>query len=102
MLPHPSSFGSAADLDALAALKREDDGGRFLSSREAAVAERNARVGDRVLTILERATSDSARAFLSKMHEEDEQWREAFTRALTTPVVVGNERVVSMSFSNVC
>ena len=88
--------------DALAALKREDDGGRFLSSREAAVAERNARVGDRVLTILERATSDSARAFLSKMHEEDEQWHEAFTRALTTPVVVGNERVVSMSFSNVC
>ena len=88
--------------DALAALKREDDGSRFLSSREAAVAERNARVGDRVLTILERATSDSARAFLSKMHEEDEQWREAFTRALTTPVVAGNERVVSMTFSNVC
>jgi len=88
--------------DALAALKREDDGGRFLSSREAAVAERNARVGDRVLTILERATSDSARAFLSTMHEEDERWREAFTRALTTPVVVGNERVVSMSFSNAC
>ncbi len=79
---------------ALAALKRdafsrEDDArcGLFLSPRDAAVAERNARVGECVLRIVDGATSAEARAFESRMFEEDARWRETFARALTTPVV---------------
>ena len=79
---------------ALAALKRDafsrDDDARcglFLSRRDAAVAERNARVGECVLRIVDGATSAEARAFESRMFEEDARWRETFARALTTPVV---------------
>ena len=55
--------------------------------RDAAVAERNARVGECVLRIVDGATSADARAFESRMSEEDARWRETFARALTMPVV---------------
>tara|TARA_B100000674_G_scaffold485691_1_gene492915 strand:+ start:494 stop:1807 length:1314 start_codon:yes stop_codon:yes gene_type:complete len=98
-LPDASAHATASMVTnglfaALAALKRdafsrEDDArcGLFLSPRDAAVAERNARVGECVLRIVDGATSAEARAFESRMLEEDARWRETFARALTTPVV---------------
>ena len=98
-LPDASAHATASMVTnglfaALAALKRdafsrEDDArcGLFLSPRDAAVAERNARVGECVLRIVDGATSAEARAFESRMFEEDARWRETFARALTTPVV---------------
>ena len=98
-LPDASAHATASMVTnglfaALAALKRDafsrDDDARcglFLSRRDAAVAERNARVGECVLRIVDGATSADARAFESRMSEEDARWRETFARALTTPVV---------------
>ena len=98
-LPDASAHATASMVTnglfaALAALKRDafsrDDDARcglFLSRRDAAVAERNARVGECVLRIVDGATSAEARAFESRMFEEDARWRETFARALTTPVV---------------